>query len=238
MKTYCKPLKRGSSWRSQNFGENATQYGPHSGNDEACNIGTPVHAAGDGVIEWAGEFDNSYQDNLLWLLDMGGNVAVLNCGSDEPSFVYAHMSSFYVRPGDRVVKGQVIGLSGNSGYATTGAHLHVEAIPPGYVLNSPLLGRVNPDLYLTEWPEDIEVEMSEEMANEISAVQAESIVQAVVDRVVEKLNNKLLIHPVQAESIAARSAVLTLENIPDVSADVVSAFKDKIEGLKIKVESE
>lgn len=155
MKTYCKPLKRGASWRSQNFGDNKTKYGPHSGNDEACNIGTPVYAAGDGVIEWAGEFDESYADNLLWLLRMGGKILVLNCGDNEPSFVYAHLSKFHVKAGDRVSKGQLIADSGNSGSATTGAHLHIECIPPGYVLNSPLLGRVNPDKYLTEWPEDV-----------------------------------------------------------------------------------
>jgi len=152
--SYCKPFVRGVSWRSQNFGDNATIYGPHSGNDEAANIGTPVHAAGDGVIEYAGVFDGTYADNLLWLLNMGGNIIVLNCGDNAPSFVYAHLSRFHVKPGDTVRKGQVIADSGNSGSATTGAHLHVEAIPPGYVLNSALLGRVNPDVYLTEWPED------------------------------------------------------------------------------------
>jgi septal ring factor EnvC (AmiA/AmiB activator) len=152
---YCKPFKRGVSWRSQNFGANATIYGPHSGNDDAAPIGTPVHAAGDGYIEWAGEFDDTYLDNLLWLLKMGGNIAVLNCGANAPSFVYGHMDSFTVKRGDWVRKGQVIGYSGNTGSATTGAHLHTEAIPPGYALNSPMLGRVNPDIYLTEWPEDI-----------------------------------------------------------------------------------
>lgn len=152
---YCRPFKRGVSWRSQNFGANATIYGPHSGNDDAAPIGTPVHAAGDGVIDWAGEFDDTYHDNLLWLLKMGGNIIVLNCGDDAPSFVYGHLHSFTVKRGERVRKGQVIALSGNTGTATTGAHLHTESIPPGYVLNSPLLGRVNPDVYLTEWPEDI-----------------------------------------------------------------------------------
>lgn len=153
--SYCKPFKRGVSWRSQNFGANATIYGPHSGNDDAANIGTPVHAAGDGYIDWAGEFDDTYLDNLLWLLKMGGNILVLNCGASEPSFVYGHLHSFTVKRGDRVRKGQVIAYSGNTGTATTGAHLHTEAIPPGYALNSPMLGRVNPDIYLTEWPEDI-----------------------------------------------------------------------------------
>lgn len=130
-------------------------YGPHTGNDEACKSGTPVYAAGDGVVEFAGEFDDTYADNLLWLLRMGGNVLVLNCGEKEPSFVYAHLSRFHVKRGDSVRKGQLIADSGNSGTATTGPHLHVEAIAPGYVLNSPMLGRVNPDIYLTEWPEDI-----------------------------------------------------------------------------------
>jgi hypothetical protein len=198
--SYCKPFRRGVSWRSQNFAANATIYGPHSGNDDAAPIGTPVHAAGDGVIEWAGEFDDTYQDNLLWLLRMGGNIAVLNCGDNAPSFVYGHLDRFTVRRGDRVRKGQVIAYSGNTGTATTGAHLHTEAIPPGYVLNSPLLGRVNPDIYLTEWPEDlnagslsymsesIEVQEDDDMANvpqedwEILKQQVSSLVNNVATK--------------------------------------------------------
>jgi murein DD-endopeptidase MepM/ murein hydrolase activator NlpD len=112
--SYCKPFKRGVSWRSQNFGANATIYGPHSGNDDAAPIGTPVHAAGDGYIDWAGEFDDTYQDNLLWLLKMGGNILVLNCGADKPSFVYGHLDRFTVKRGDWVRKGQVIAYSGNT----------------------------------------------------------------------------------------------------------------------------
>lgn len=176
MKTYCKPFKRGVSWRSQNFGESATKYGPHSGNDEAAPIGTPVHAAGDGVVEFAGVFDDTYHDNLLWLMGMGGNVLVLNCGDNEPSFVYAHLNKFHVKAGDRVTKAQIIADSGNSGYATTGAHLHVEAIPPQYNLNSNLLGRRNPDIYMTEWPEDIQPVTQgddEEMAKPIITLMRE-----------------------------------------------------------------
>lgn len=157
--TYCKPFVRGVSWRSQDYGAfpNNGTNGPagHSGADEAAAIGTPVHAAGDGVVEYAGTFDDTYADNLLWLIDFGGNVLVLDCGAAEPTFVYGHLSKFLVAPGERVRKGQIIALSGNSGTRTTGPHCHVEAIPPGYVLNSPTLGRVNPDTYLTEYPEDI-----------------------------------------------------------------------------------
>lgn len=184
--SYCKPFVRGVSWRSQNFGDTATIYGPHSGNDEAADVGTPVHAAGDGVIEYAGVFDDTYSDNLLWLLAMGGNIIVLNCGDNEPSFVYAHLARFHVRPGDRVRKGQVIADSGNTGSATTGAHLHVEAIPPGYNLNSSLLGRVNPDVYLTEWPEDYLTKLSIEKVIDMASFNAEEKAKllAAADRII------------------------------------------------------
>jgi murein DD-endopeptidase MepM/ murein hydrolase activator NlpD len=191
---YCKPFKRGVSWRSQNFGANATIYGPHSGNDDAAPIGTPVHAAGDGYIEWAGEFDDSYQDNLLWLLKMGGNIAVLNCGANAPSFVYGHMDSFTVKRGDWVRKGQVIGYSGNTGTATTGAHLHTEAIPPGYSLNSSMLGRVNPDIYLTEWPEDINVGSLSYASESITHLEEDDFMATPEDRA--KLIQELLDHKI------------------------------------------
>ena len=166
MTTYCKPFKRGESWRSQDFGafpnNGVNPAGGHTGNDEAAPSGTPVHAAGDGVIIHSGWFDDSYADNLLWLLDFGGETLVLDCGDDEPTFVYAHLLESWVSYGTRVKKGQVIGLSGNSGTRTTGDHLHNEAIAPGYNLNSPTLGRVNPDNYLTEWPEDISTEKDDD----------------------------------------------------------------------------
>jgi hypothetical protein len=158
-KNYCKPFKRGASWRSQNFRSNPNNGtngpGGHTGDDEAAPTGTPVHAAGDGVVIYAGTFDSTYADNFLWLLDFGGNILVLDCGDDEPTFIYAHLSRFRVAVGDRVRKGQIIADSGNTGTRTTGAHLHLEAIPPGYTLHSPTLGRTDPDLYLTEWPEDL-----------------------------------------------------------------------------------
>lgn len=158
-KKYCKPFRRGVSWRSQEFGTNPNNgtngAGGHTGNDEAATSGSTVYAAGDGVIDYAGTFDDSYADNLLWLLDFGGNIMVLDCGDTEPTFVYAHLSKFLVSAGTRVVKGQPIALSGNSGTRTTGDHLHMEAIAPGFTLNSPTLGRVDPDTYLTEWPEDL-----------------------------------------------------------------------------------
>jgi hypothetical protein len=190
-------------------------YGPHSGNDEAAPVGTPVHAAGDGVIEFAGVFDSTYADNLLWLLNMGGNILVLNCGDNEPTFVYAHLSAFRVKQGQRVVKGQIIADSGNTGSASQGAHLHIEAIPPGYVLNSPLLGRVNPDTYLTEWPEDLTGVITESstvgeiMVDNIPKKQAEDMCQRIAALVVAELKKSgVMVQKNQAEDIAQRAATL------------------------------
>ena len=171
MKTYCKPFRRGAAWRSQNFRPNPNNgtngAGGHTGNDEAAPVGTPVYAAGDGVEIYAGTFDGTYADNLLWLLNFGGNILVLDCGDTEPTFVYAHLHNFKVGRGTRVRKGQLIADSGNSGTRTTGAHLHIECIPPGYTLHSPTLGRVNPDRYLTEWPEDLTVNTQSTVKEEI-----------------------------------------------------------------------
>lgn len=157
-KTYCKPFRRGVGWRSQSFRANPNNgtngAGGHTGNDEAVPVGTPVHAAGDGVVVYAGTFDNTYADNLLWLLDFGGNILVLDCGDTEPTFVYAHLHNFRVKAGDSVRLGQVVADSGNSGTRTSGAHLHMEAIPPGYTLHSPTLGRVDPDMYCKVYPDD------------------------------------------------------------------------------------
>jgi murein DD-endopeptidase MepM/ murein hydrolase activator NlpD len=52
---------------------------------------------------------------------------------------YAHLSSFSVREGERVVKGQVIGLVGSTG-RSTGSHLHYEVLVNGQLTDPmPLL---------------------------------------------------------------------------------------------------
>jgi len=99
----------------------------------------------------------------------------------------------------------------------------------------------NPLTYLG-WSEDISkvrvvesvVDVAQEI--EITPVQAESIVESVVDRLWAKMDNNVRIMPIQAESVAARAAVLVLEQMPDVSKDVVDAIRDKIQGLEINLE--
>ncbi len=86
----------------------------HRGVDYAAPVGTPVRAAGDGRIRFAGR-QGGY-----------GNVIELEHGSGVVT-VYGHLSRFASRMhrGQRVDLGQVIGYVGKTGLAT-GPHLHYE----------------------------------------------------------------------------------------------------------------
>jgi murein DD-endopeptidase MepM/ murein hydrolase activator NlpD len=85
----------------------------HTGTDIAAAMGTPVMAAMPGQVILAD--------------DMGGyglTVAIAHENGMRQT-LYAHMSQLFVRPGDVVQQGTVIGRVGSTG-ASTGAHLHFE----------------------------------------------------------------------------------------------------------------
>lgn len=84
----------------------------HRGVDLACAEGTPVLAAMDGVVV-AARRSQSY----------GNCLRVAHDGGWET--LYAHLQYLYVRTGEVVHAGQVIGAAGQTGRAT-GAHLHFE----------------------------------------------------------------------------------------------------------------
>jgi murein DD-endopeptidase MepM/ murein hydrolase activator NlpD len=91
----------------------------HMGTDYAAPTGTPVHAAGDGRVSFAGR-RGGY-----------GNAVVLTHGSNV-STLYGHMSRFArnVHIGTHVQQGDVIGYVGMTGLAT-GPHLHYEYLTNG-----------------------------------------------------------------------------------------------------------
>jgi murein DD-endopeptidase MepM/ murein hydrolase activator NlpD len=91
----------------------------HMGTDYAAPIGTPVHAAGDGHVSFAGQ-RGGY-----------GNAIVLSHGANI-STLYGHMSRFArnIHVGTRVQQGDVIGYVGMTGLAT-GPHLHYEYLTGG-----------------------------------------------------------------------------------------------------------
>lgn len=84
----------------------------HKGTDFGAPIGTPIYAAGSGVVEEA-QFSGSY----------GKFVLIRHNGRVETA--YAHMSRIAVEDGARVKQGDVIGYVGMTG-RSTGPHLHYE----------------------------------------------------------------------------------------------------------------
>lgn len=84
----------------------------HAGLDLAAPAGTPVRAAGPGVVVRAG--DAGGYGNMV-VIDHGGGVTTR----------YAHLARADVKPGDHVAAGAAIGAVGQTG-RTTGPHLHFE----------------------------------------------------------------------------------------------------------------
>jgi murein DD-endopeptidase MepM/ murein hydrolase activator NlpD len=90
---------------------NGVPKNPHTGTDIAAPEGTPVKAAADGVVVLSG---GPYF--------YSGNIVILDHGNDLKT-IYMHLKDFSVSVGERVAKGQTLGLVGHTGRAT-GPHLH------------------------------------------------------------------------------------------------------------------
>ena len=86
----------------------------HKGIDFAADIGTPIYAAAAGVVADAG-----------WGTGYGLRTKIDHDHLGDYTTLYAHMSRSYVKTGDVVRQGQLIGLIGNTG-RSTGPHLHFE----------------------------------------------------------------------------------------------------------------
>ncbi|MBW4517179.1 MAG: peptidoglycan DD-metalloendopeptidase family protein [Timaviella obliquedivisa GSE-PSE-MK23-08B] len=85
----------------------------HSGSDIGAEQGTPVLAAFAGKVELA-DFMGGY-----------GLAVVLRHNKDTEETLYAHLSELFVKPGEVVKQGEVIGRVGSTGNST-GPHLHFE----------------------------------------------------------------------------------------------------------------
>lgn len=100
----------------------------HQGLDIAVDFGVPVYATAAGTVEQAG-----------WNGGYGRYIKLQHGNGYETA--YGHMSGLAVSTGQQVIKGEIIGFVGSSGYST-GPHLHYEVIVDGqnvdpfYVLKS------------------------------------------------------------------------------------------------------
>ena len=96
----------------------------HKGIDIANNVGTPIFAAKDGVVAFAG-----WSSGYGYLVEMSHG--------DGSSTRYAHNSRLLVRKGQMVPQGSRISLMGSTG-RSTGPHLHFEIRRPGGAALDPM----------------------------------------------------------------------------------------------------
>ncbi len=112
-------------WRIDPFNGNKAF---HEGLDFSANAGAPIFAAAGGIVS-AAETMPDY-----------GKIVIVSHGSGLETR-YAHTSKILVKVGERVEKGQVVALVGNTG-RSTGPHLHYEirlngnALDPRKYLNA------------------------------------------------------------------------------------------------------
>ena len=109
-----RPVKGG--YLNSSFGyrkdpiDNVTRF--HQGQDITVKSGTPIYSPADGIVKrayYAGGFGNHIK------LDHGNGYTTL----------FAHLSKIKVKHGQQVSRGEVIGLTGNTGRSTA-PHLHYE----------------------------------------------------------------------------------------------------------------
>lgn len=94
----------------------------HPGIDLAAPLGTPIHATADGIVSRSEYNHGGY-----------GNMIEINHGQGI-STRYGHMSRRIAEVGQRVHRGDVIGLMGSTG-RSTGSHVHYEVRIDGHAVN-------------------------------------------------------------------------------------------------------
>ena len=94
----------------------------HPGMDIANDLGTPIVATADGVVEYAGWDSGGY-----------GNMVDINHGNGIMTR-YGHASQVVVSAGQSVKRGQVIAYMGSTGFST-GPHVHYEIHVNGQKVN-------------------------------------------------------------------------------------------------------
>ncbi|NJM39321.1 MAG: M23 family metallopeptidase [Anaerolineae bacterium] len=99
----------------------------HPGLDFKAGLNAPVYAVADAIVERTG-YSDQYGLHLILRLPDAPN-------GDEVWVLYGHLADVFTSAGISVQCGQVLALSGNTGKAIKGAHLHFEVRVNGRSVN-------------------------------------------------------------------------------------------------------
>ena len=105
-----KRMASGYGWRTDPFTKKRRK---HYGMDFSAKTGTPVYATGDGIVKRADNRSSGYGRHIR--IDHGFGYVSL----------YAHLSKYNVKRGQKVKRGEIIGYVGNTGRSVA-PHLHYE----------------------------------------------------------------------------------------------------------------
>lgn len=112
-------MASGYGWRSDPFTKARKQ---HNGMDFTAPTGTPIYATGNGKIKRADNTASGFGQHIE--IDHGFGYKT----------IYAHLSKYNVKRGQKVSRGDLIGFVGNTG-RSVGPHLHYEVHKNGRPIN-------------------------------------------------------------------------------------------------------
>lgn len=193
---------------------NDAKYGKHKGVDWALPPGTPLYACVGGSITWASDAQ-----------DAGLTVTINSLGSLYKCF---HMSEIYVRVGQNVTEGQLIGKSGSTGNVT-GPHLHFQVeVPAGNPVDPlPLLNEED-EMYqgktAKQWAEAAKsaTDVAEKRAQGLAAVALASGVNP--DHPLEDKDFQQIVKNIDLKN----KLIEDLKASPDKAAKLLEALKEAL----------
>lgn len=112
-------MASGYGWRSDPFTKARKM---HKGMDFTAPKGTPIYATGNGIVKRADNRASGFGNHIE--IDHGYGYAT----------IYAHMSKYNVKRGQKIKRGDLIGFVGNTG-RSSGAHLHYEVHKNGHAID-------------------------------------------------------------------------------------------------------
>lgn len=112
-------MASGYGWRSDPFTKARKM---HKGMDFTAPTGTPIYATGNGVVDRADNRASGFGEHIE--IDHGYGYKT----------IYAHLSKYNVKRGQKVKRGDLIGFVGNTG-RSSGPHLHYEVHKNGKPIN-------------------------------------------------------------------------------------------------------